>query len=54
MISKLLKDANMTWAQALAKSWPDTDDNGQPIQVQATLSGILAAAHLRGAWGGGP
>ncbi|MGY3869104.1 hypothetical protein [Aeromonas sobria] len=44
----------MTWAQALAKSWPDTDDNGQPIQVQATLSGILAAAHLRGAWGGGP
>lgn len=53
VISKLLKDANMTWAQALAKSWPDTDDNGQPIQVQATMSGILAAAHLRGAWGVG-
>lgn len=53
VISKLLKDANMTWAQALAKSWPDKDDNGQPIQVHATMSGILAAAHLRGAWGVG-
>ena len=53
VISKLLKDANMTWAQALAKSWPDKDDNGQPIQVRATMSGILAAAHLRGAWGVG-
>lgn len=51
IISKLLADANMTWAQALAKSWPGKDDNGQPIQVQATMSGILAAAHLRGAWG---
>ncbi|AJR07869.1 sugar-binding protein [Photobacterium gaetbulicola] len=53
IMSKLLADANMTWEQALAKSWPDKDDNGQPIQVQATMSGILAAAHLRGAWGTG-
>ncbi|WP_064607856.1 carbohydrate-binding protein [Photobacterium sp. J15] len=53
IISKLLADANMTWEQALAKSWQDSDDNGKPIQVQATMSGILAAAHLRGAWGTG-
>lgn len=51
VISKLLDSANMTWEQALAKSWPGTDDDGNPIQVQATMSGILAAAHLRGAWG---
>ncbi|MFB2908131.1 carbohydrate-binding protein, partial [Aeromonas jandaei] len=51
VISKLLQDANMTWAQALSKSWTDTDDNGQPVTVKATMSGILAAAHLRGAWG---
>lgn len=51
VISKLLDDANMTWGQALAKSWPGTDENGNPITVHATMSGILAAAHLRGAWG---
>ena len=51
IISKLLADANMTWEQALVKSWPDVDDNGQPITVQATISGVMAAAHLRGAWG---
>ncbi|TNH82135.1 hypothetical protein CF140_12865 [Aeromonas sobria] len=51
VISKLLQDANMTWAQALSKSWTDTDDNGQQVTVKATMSGILAAAHLRGAWG---
>ncbi|GGD74788.1 carbohydrate-binding protein [Lacimicrobium alkaliphilum] len=51
VMTQLLEDANMTWAQALAKSWPDTDDNGNPIQVQATMSGLLAASHLRGAWG---
>lgn len=51
IISKLLTDANMTWEQALAKSWPDIDDNGQPLTVQATISGVMAAAHLRGAWG---
>ncbi|MDV5170697.1 carbohydrate-binding protein [Photobacterium rosenbergii] len=53
IMSKILADANMTWEQALAKSWPGKDDDGQPIQVQATMSGILAAAHLRGAWGTG-
>lgn len=53
VMTQLLEDANMTWAQALAKSWPDTDENGNPIQVQATMSGLLAAAHLRGAWGTG-
>lgn len=51
VMTQLLTDANMTWDQALAKSWPDVDDNGNPIQVQATMSGLLAAAHLRGAWG---
>lgn len=51
VMTQLLEDANMTWAQALAKSWPDTDENGDPIQVQATMSGLLAASHLRGAWG---
>ncbi|MBE8736562.1 hypothetical protein [Aeromonas veronii] len=51
VISKLLQDANMTWAQALSKIWTDTDDNGQQVTVKATMSGILAAAHLRGAWG---
>ncbi|GHZ55235.1 carbohydrate binding domain protein [Vibrio cholerae] len=53
VISKLLADANMTWEQALAKSWLGKDANGNPIQIQATMSGILAAAHLRGAWGTG-
>ncbi|WP_199775532.1 carbohydrate-binding protein [Microbulbifer pacificus] len=53
VITQLLQDANMTWGQALAKSWPGTDENGDPIQVQATMSGLLAAAHLRGAWGAG-
>ncbi len=53
ILSKLLADANMTWEQALAKSWPDVDDNGNPITVQATMSGVMAAAHLRGAWGTG-
>jgi hypothetical protein len=53
VMTQLLKDVNMTWTQALAKSWPDTDENGNPIQVQATMSGLLAAAHLRGAWGAG-
>ncbi|MCG9627755.1 sugar-binding protein [Vibrio mediterranei] len=51
IISKLLTDNNMTWEQALQKTWPDRDDNGNPITVQSTMSGILAAAHLRGAWG---
>lgn len=51
IISKLLTDANMTWEQALAKSWPDVNDDGQPITVKATISGVMAAAHLRGAWG---
>ncbi|TMP37779.1 carbohydrate-binding protein [Pseudoalteromonas rubra] len=51
VMTQLLTDANMTWEQALAKSWPGTDDNGNPITVQATMSGLLAAAHLRGAWG---
>ena len=51
VMTQLLEDANMTWGQALAKSWPGTDDNGNQIQVQATMSGLLAAAHLRGAWG---
>ncbi|WP_254618545.1 hypothetical protein [Vibrio metschnikovii] len=53
VITKLLADANMTWEQALAKSWSGTDDQGNPIQIQASMSGILAAAHLRGAWGTG-
>lgn len=53
VITQLLNNANMTWTQALAKSWPGTDDNGNPIQIQATISGLLAAAHLRGAWGTG-
>ncbi len=53
VMSQLLEDANMTWGQALAKSWPGTDENGDPIQIQATMSGLLAAAHLRGAWGAG-
>lgn len=53
VMTQLLQDANMTWAQALVKSWPGTDENGNPIQVQATMSGLLAAAHLRGAWGAG-
>ncbi|KJR28511.1 hypothetical protein UF31_21070, partial [Vibrio parahaemolyticus] len=39
VISKLLADANVTWEQALAKSWPGTDANGNPIQIQATMSG---------------
>jgi len=51
VMSELLAKANMTWAQALAKSWPGTDDLGNPVTVQATMSGLLAAAHLRGAWG---
>ena len=51
VMTQLLGDANMTWADALAKSWPGVDDSGNPIQVQATMSGLLAAAHLRGAWG---
>ncbi|MEC4088390.1 carbohydrate-binding protein [Pseudoalteromonas rubra] len=51
VMTQLLTDANMTWEQALAKSWPGTDDNGNAITVQATMSGLLAAAHLRGAWG---
>lgn len=51
VMSELLAKANMTWAQALDKSWPGTDDMGNPITIQATMSGILAAAHLRGAWG---
>jgi hypothetical protein len=51
VMSELLAKANMTWAQALAKSWPGTDDQGNPVTVQATMSGLLAAAHLRGAWG---
>ena len=51
VMTQLLQDANMTWSQALAKSWPGTDDDGNAIQVQATMSGLLAAAHLRGAWG---
>ncbi|WP_235869861.1 hypothetical protein [Veronia nyctiphanis] len=53
VLTKLLSDANMTWEQALNKSWPGTDDNGQPIEVKATMSGLLAASHLRGAWGTG-
>ncbi|WP_226663778.1 carbohydrate-binding protein [Microbulbifer aggregans] len=53
VMSQLLEDANMTWGQALAKSWAGTDENGDPVQVQATMSGLLAAAHLRGAWGAG-
>ena len=51
IITKLLNDNSMTWEKALEKSWPDTDDNGNPITVQATMSGVMAAAHLRGAWG---
>ncbi|GLX79786.1 hypothetical protein tinsulaeT_31260 [Thalassotalea insulae] len=53
VISGLLEDANMTWTQALAKTWPGYDDDNNPITIQATMSGILAAAHLRGAWGVG-
>lgn len=51
VMTKLLADGNMTWEQALAKSWPGEDENGQPIQIQSTISGLMAAAHLRGAWG---
>ena len=51
VMTQLLEDANMNWTQALAKSWPGTDDNGDPVTVKATMSGLLAAAHLRGAWG---
>ncbi len=51
VMSELLAKANMTWAQALAKSWPGKDENGNNITVQATMSGLLAAAHLRGALG---
>ncbi len=51
IITKLLEDSSMTWEQALNKSWPDKDDDGNPITVQATMSGVMAAAHLRGAWG---
>lgn len=51
VMTQLLNDANMTWSDALAKSWPGVDESGNPIQVQATMSGLLAAAHLRGAWG---
>ncbi|KAF0811335.1 hypothetical protein IGB42_04172 [Andreprevotia sp. IGB-42] len=51
VMTDLIGKANMTWAQVLAKSWPGTDAQGNPIQIQATMSGILAAAHLTGAWG---
>lgn len=51
VMTELLTKANMTWAQALAKSWPGKDANGNNITIQATMSGLLAAAHLRGAWG---
>lgn len=47
VIGDLLKAANMTWAQALAKSWTMPDGT----VVHASMSGILASAHLRGAWG---
>jgi hypothetical protein len=47
VISELLKAANMTWTQALAKTWTMPDGT----VVQSTMSGILASAHLRGAWG---
>lgn len=47
VISDLLKAANMTWTQALAKTWTMPDGS----TVHATMSGILASAHLRGAWG---
>lgn len=47
VISDLLEAANMTWTQALAKTWTMPDGT----VVQSTMSGILASAHLRGAWG---
>jgi|GEM_PF-915535 len=51
VMTELLTKANMTWAQALAKSWPGKDEQGNNITIKATMSGLLAAAHLRGAWG---
>ncbi len=51
VMSEKLAAANITWAQALAKSWPGKDENGNPITIKATMSGLLAAAHLGGAWG---
>lgn len=51
VMTELLTKANITWAQALAKSWPGKDEHGNNITIQATMSGLLAAAHLRGAWG---
>lgn len=51
VMTELLTKANMTWAQALAKTWQGKDENGNTITVKATMSGLLAAAHLRGAWG---
>jgi hypothetical protein len=51
VMSDLIGKANMTWGQVLAKSWPGKDAQGNPIQIKATMSGILAAAHLTGAWG---
>ncbi|WP_211251744.1 carbohydrate-binding protein [Andreprevotia chitinilytica] len=51
VMTDLIGKANMTWAQVLAKSWPGKDAQGNPIQIKATMSGILAAAHLTGAWG---
>ncbi|WP_413111589.1 carbohydrate-binding protein [Thaumasiovibrio sp. DFM-14] len=51
IISKLLADADMTWEQVFQKSWTGTDTDGNTVEVLPTMSGILAAAHLRGAWG---
>ena len=51
VMSEKLAAANITWAQALAKSWPGKDEQGNPITIKATMSGLLAAAHLGGAWG---
>lgn len=51
VISEKLAAANITWAQALAKTWPGKDEQGNPITIKATMSGLLAAAHLGGAWG---
>ncbi|MBU2206730.1 MAG: sugar-binding protein [Gammaproteobacteria bacterium] len=51
VMTELLTKANMTWGQALAKSWPGKDEQGNNITIPATMSGLLAAAHLRGAWG---
>jgi Ca2+-binding RTX toxin-like protein len=54
-IEKQLKAVNKTWSDVLNQSWADnwTDSNGQAVSgtVSASMSGVLAAAHLVGAQG---